>query len=97
MIRKGDDVRVHPTQKPVGVMQWCIEHLPSTTATIIDPFMGSGSTIVAAARLGRRAIGIEIDPHYFAIARDRIIAELSRQPLFKEPTSKQVELFGEST
>jgi DNA modification methylase len=72
MIRKGDDVREHPTQKPVGVMEWCIKHLPENTETILDPFCGSGSTGVACVNLGRAFIGIELDPGYFDIAVKRI-------------------------
>jgi len=63
--------RVHPTQKPVGLMCWCVE---MTSGTVLDPFMGSGTTGVACARLGRSFIGIEIDPGYFDIACRRIEA-----------------------
>lgn len=85
MIRKGDDVREHPTQKPVGVMEWCITHLPPDAETILDPFMGSGTTLVACAKLGRKGIGIELDPEYFDIACKRV-EEAYRQPdLFVEP------------
>lgn len=69
----------HPTQKPVGVMQWCIGQLPDDVDTILDPFMGSGTTGVACARLGRRFIGIEIEPRYFDVACRRI-EEAQRQP-----------------
>ena len=61
----------HPTQKPVALMEWCLGFLPNAT-TILDPFMGSGTTGVACARLGRRFIGIEIEPRYFDIACRRI-------------------------
>ena len=66
--QRGD----HPTQKPIGVMKWCIGHLPKTAATILDPFMGSGTTGVAAVQMGRRFIGIERDLGYFDIACRRI-------------------------
>ncbi len=85
MRRERDIERVHPTQKPIGLMQWCIEHLPPDTETIFDPFMGSGTTGVACVKLGRKFIGIEIDPGYFEIACKRI-EEAQRQPdLFIEP------------
>lgn len=89
MLRKGNEPRgFHPTQKPVGVMEWCIGHLPVDAQTILDPFMGSGSTGVACARLGRRFIGIEQREHYFDIACKRI-EEAYRQPrLFDEPKPK---------
>lgn len=79
MIRKGAEERHHPTQKPLGVMRWCIEQLPPKCSTILDPFMGSGTTGVACANLGRKFIGIEIEPRYFDIACRRI-AEAYQQP-----------------
>jgi site-specific DNA-methyltransferase (adenine-specific)/modification methylase len=84
MIRKGDDFREHPTQKPEGVMKWCIEQLPDDCATILDPFMGSGTTGVAAVKLGRKFIGIEIEPKYFDIACKRIQAALDAPDMFVE-------------
>lgn len=62
--------RIHPAQKPVAVMEWCLGFIKSDT--IIDPYMGSGTTGVACVNLGRKFIGIEISPEYFAIAKDRI-------------------------
>jgi DNA modification methylase len=84
MIRKGDDVREHPTQKPLGVMQWCLGFLPDAV-TILDPFMGSGTTGVAAIQLGRKFIGIELDPDYFDIACKRIEEAWKQPRLFEEP------------
>ena len=72
----------HPTQKPVDLIQWCITHLPDDATTILDPFMGSGTTGVACARLGRRFIGIEIEPRYFDIACKRIEAAQRQSDLF---------------
>jgi len=80
----------HPTQKPVALMEWCIGFLPDAQ-TILDPFMGSGTTLVACQRLGRQGIGIELDPGYFEIACRRV-DEATRQPdLFVEPAPKQVQ------
>lgn len=67
----------HPTQKPVALMEWCLGFVVGET--ILDPFMGSGTTGVACTKLGRRFIGIEIVPAYFAIACRRI-EEAARQP-----------------
>ena len=61
----------HPTEKPVALMEWCLGFLPDAQ-TILDPFMGSGTTGVACANLGRKFIGIEIEPKYFDIACRRI-------------------------
>ncbi len=84
--------RVHPTQKPVEVMRWCISNIDA--GTILDPFMGSGTTGVAAVKLGRRFIGIEIEPKYFDIACRRIEAATKQPDLFIEPppTPKQQEM-----
>lgn len=73
MIRKGEDKeRFHPTQKPIEVMAWAIRQLPKDTEVILDPFMGSGTTGVAAMKEGKKFIGIEYSRKYFAIARRRI-------------------------
>jgi DNA modification methylase len=84
----------HPTQKPVGVMKWCIEHLPGECVTILDPFMGSGTTGVAAVKLGRKFIGIEIEPKYFDIACKRIQAALDAPDLFIEQPKPIQETMG---
>ena len=63
--------RHHPTQKPVPLMRWCIEQ-SKTTGTILDPFMGSGTTLRAAKDLGRKAIGVEIEERYCDIAANRM-------------------------
>ncbi|WP_255449736.1 DNA methyltransferase [Shimia ponticola] len=68
----------HPTQKPIALMQWCLGFLPGAE-TILDPFMGSGTTLVACAKLGRKGIGIELDAEYFDIAYRRV-EEAYRQP-----------------
>lgn len=65
--------RIHPTQKPVPLMAWCMHKMKAPQgATVLDPYMGSGSTIIAAIRTGRKAIGIEKDPEYFDSAVKRI-------------------------
>ena len=64
--------RLHPTMKPVEVMQWCIKMLDESAAVICDPYAGSGTTGVACANLGRSFIGIEIERRYFDIACRRI-------------------------
>jgi DNA modification methylase len=72
------DGKQHPTQKPLALMEWCLGFLPNAK-TILDPFMGSGTTLVACQRLGRNGTGIELDPDYFAIACKRV-DEATRQP-----------------
>lgn len=87
--------RFHPTQKPIALMEWCIGFMPNAV-TILDPFMGSGTTLVACQRMGRQGTGIEIDPDYFEIACRRV-DEATRQPdLFveqEEVTQHQADLF----
>jgi site-specific DNA-methyltransferase (adenine-specific)/modification methylase len=62
----------HPTQKPIALMKWSIGQVPGEVHSIIDPFMGSGTTGVAAVQMGKSFIGIERDPAYFDIACNRI-------------------------
>ena len=64
--------RNHPTEKPIELLIYLIEKMSDPGDTILDPFMGSGTTGVACVRTGRNFIGIEIDPGYFEIARRRI-------------------------
>jgi len=64
----------HPTQKPLVVMQWSISAMPD--GVILDPFMGSGTTLRAAKDLGRKAIGIEIEERYCEIAANRMRQEV---------------------
>ena len=71
----------HPTQKPVQLMKWCIEQA-GNPPKIIDPFMGSGSTGVAAAQMNRAFVGIEINEHYFDIACERIENAQRQERLF---------------
>ena len=85
--RKTNSEMQHPTQKPVEVIRWCLGFLPDAV-TILDPFMGSGTTGVAAVKLGRKFTGIEIDPGYFDIARKRIEAALKEPDLFIAPPKK---------
>ena len=73
----------HPTQKPLALMKWTLEQIPPCQ-TILDPFMGSGTTGVAAVKLGRKFIGIEIEPKYFDIACRRIQAALDAPDMFVE-------------
>ncbi len=76
--------QLHPTQKPTEVMEFIVQRSPGQA--VLDPFMGSGTTGVACARLGRRFIGIEIEPKYFDVACQRI-----------DHTQRQRDLFIDST
>jgi site-specific DNA-methyltransferase (adenine-specific) len=81
----------HPTQKPLSLIEWNVRLLTREAETVLDPFMGSGTTGVACANLSRQFIGIEREPSYFDIACRRI-EEAYRQPrLFAEPIAKPVQ------
>lgn len=71
--------RFHPTQKPVALMQWCIDQIRWNAVSILDPFMGSGSTGVACAKAKRSFVGVEKHEPYFDIACERI-RKAYRQP-----------------
>ena len=79
-------------------MEWCLGFLPDAK-TILDPFMGSGTTLVACAKLGRKGIGIELDPDYFEIACKRVRDAYAQPDLlihYAPEKMKQVELFDET-
>ncbi len=85
------DANGHPTPKPIGLILQVLHRLPCDL--ILDPFMGSGTTLVAAKRLGRRAIGIEIEEKYCEIAARRVEAE--RLTLFEHVEATGGSLFEE--
>lgn len=83
---KGDE---HPTQKPLELMLWCIAQCKNAPKTILDPFMGSGTTGVAAIQLGRKFIGIEREERYFDIACKRIEQAVAQGQLFDPEKPRQ--------
>ena len=85
------DGKQHPTQKPLAVMKWCIDQA-GNPKTILDPFMGSGTTGVAAVQMGRSFIGIEREQKYFDIACQRIENAQRQVSLFDPAPSKQEQI-----
>lgn len=81
----------HPMQKPISLMEFCIRLLPKADI-ILDPFMGSGTTGVAAIKLGRKFIGIEIEEKYFNIACKRIQAAVDAPDMFIEKPKAAVQI-----
>lgn len=79
---RSEPDRLHPTQKPLTLMRWCIEFFPHAN-TVLDPFMGSGTTLRAAKDAGRKATGIEMDERWCEVAAQR----LSQEVLALEPAS----------
>lgn len=84
------DIKSHPTQKPIALMEWCLGFVPNAQ-TILDPFMGSGTTGIACANLGRKFIGVEIELKYFDIACKRIAAAQNQGKLFAVPISPSIQ------
>lgn len=83
----------HPTQKPLSLMTELIENISGKPKLILDPFMGSGSTGVAAIMMGRQFIGIEQEPKFYDIARTRMSDALKQADLFiAKPEPKQMQL-----
>ena len=79
---KNKEKRVHPTQKPLPVMEWIIQRYTKEGDTVLDPFMGSGTTCIACKKLGRNYIGVEKDEEYFEIAQKRMEEYFAQQSLF---------------
>ncbi len=84
--RRSDPDRFHPTQKPLALMEWCVE---KTKGTVCDPFLGSGTTALACLRAGRKCIGIEREKSYLESAIERLKKTIDT-PLF-DPTPKLIQ------
>jgi DNA modification methylase len=81
----------HPCPKPIRLMKWLVERSTLPTDTVLDPFMGSGTTGVACAKMGRKFIGIELEPRYFDIACKRIEDAYAQPDLFVPAPEKPVQ------
>jgi site-specific DNA-methyltransferase (adenine-specific)/modification methylase len=93
IVREGEENvansdKHHPTQKPVALMRWCVA---MTSGTVLDPFMGSGTTGVACARMRRKFVGVEIDEGYFNVACLRIAAAYAQPDFFAKATPETTE------
>jgi len=86
----GDVWTGHKSQKPIGLMRWCLDFMPKAKS-ILDPFMGSGTTGVAAIQMGRKFTGIEREERYFEIACRRIEQAYAQGQLFAPEQPKQIQ------
>ena len=85
------DKRLHPTQKPIKLMEWCLLLFPEAHL-ILDPFLGSGTTAVASKILGRKCIGIEISEKYCEIAAKRLSQSVMQLEIPKEDVKTETML-----
>ena len=79
---KNKEKRVHPTQKPLPLLEWILNKYTKEGDLILDPFMGSGTTAVACHKLKRRYIGFELDEEYFNLANERLDAVKAQISIF---------------
>ncbi len=95
-ISGNNEIRYHPTQKPIVLMKLIIEKYTNEGDTIFDPFMGSGTTGIACIQTNRNFIGCEISPEYFAIAESRIKSAALQPSLFTPSNNRLHSDAGES-
>src|SRR5699024_2021510 len=79
---KNKEERIHPTQKPAPLFEWIVKNYSEEGQTILDPFMGSGTTAIACHRLQRNFIGFELDKEYHKLATERYEKEKSQSTIF---------------
>ena len=98
-LERGVAAFAHPNQKPVGLIEWCIDLAPKNTLTIADPFAGSGTTGVACVRMGKKFYGIERERKYFDIMCERITRAYQQLSLFQasEPSGHQRIAYSQAT
>jgi DNA modification methylase len=86
---KGDSERFHPTQKPIVCMSYPIQVATNETDLVIDPFLGSGTTLIAAEQLGRRCYGLELEPAYCDVIVQRFEALTGEKAVLADETPRQ--------
>lgn len=91
LTNQPDRTGLHPTEKPIPLMREILQDFTNQGETILDPFMGSGTTGVACARMGRKFIGIELDEKYFNVACDRVKRAYDQADLFAERPAKIIQ------
>lgn len=79
---KNKEIRIHPTQKPLPVIEWIINKYTNEGDLILDPFMGSATTAIACHKLNRRYIGFELDEEYYRLGIARIESEKAQLSIF---------------
>jgi DNA modification methylase len=92
----GDEIKYHPTQKPVALFVWCLLNYSKPGDLVIDPFCGSGTTALACHKTGRKFLCIDKDEEYIEIAKQRYADLIAQQDLFIQPAqdkTEQINLF----
>lgn len=89
-LRSLGDWKPHPTQKPVQLLRYLVEHYTTEGETVLDPFLGSGTTAIACQQLQRHWIGIEVNPEYAAIARERLQKRTRKPPTDTTTTEDRI-------
>lgn len=79
---KNKEYRIHPTQKPVALYKWILEHYAKPGDKILDTHVGSASSLVACRELGFKYVGFEIDADYYKLAKKRLDAAEAQQNIF---------------
>lgn len=87
--KRSEYPKLHPTQKPIGVLKRLISVFTDPGDVVIDPVAGSGSTLRAAYELGRSAYGFEVDRAFYTAAKEQMLA-----PLFAKPEFEQIQMSG---
>lgn len=91
LTNQQDRTGLHPTEKPLSLMMEILKDFTSPGETVCDPFMGSGTTLVACAKMGRKGIGIELDERYYDLAVKRVTQAQDQADMFIEPPKPKQE------
>ena len=79
---KNKEKRIHPTQKPIALYEWCLKNFSKPTDTILDTHVGSASSLIACHRTHHKFVGFELDADYYAKAKERLEAEQAQLSIF---------------
>lgn len=89
--KKLNEIRIHPTQKPVALYEWLLAHYARAGDKILDTHLGSGSSRIAAYDAGLDFVGCEIEKHYFEVQEERFLAHAAQENLFLQIEMKEAQ------